>query len=378
MKVLIHSYNFYPMVGGIETVSETLAHHFVKMGIKCTIVTQTASEEDDTKFDFPVVRNPSFFQKLSLARNHDLIFSNGNSFPMLPFAFLAGKPFCWSHQTYELVSIDSLGWHNGKSTPLSPLRSFLFYLKLGRLKTAFKGLIKLKVKRLLAVHYVKSNVAITEWVANRIQMPRQIVIYNPFPLTRFKLVNELAQEKQFDFIFLGRLVSEKGVDILLKAFALLVNDHIKYQDLKLGLIGDGPFREHLDVMAKTLNIHDKVTFLGSKKGSELLMAVSKGQIAVIPSSWEEPMGGVALELMAAGRNIIVSKRGGLAELVGNAGLTFDNGSIYDLKNKMKLLLEDGELRTIHLSNAKAQIERYNESKFVNEYVKLFNTILSTK
>lgn len=379
MRILLHSYNFYPMIGGIETVSEILAHHLIQSGIDCTVVTQASSDNnDDQKFNFKVIRNPGFIQKYKLARSHDVIFSNGTSLCMVLFAFLANRPFCWSLPTYQLLSINGTGWHNGSTAPMSPFKSFLFYFRSGLFLNAIVGYFKLLIRRFVAINFCSVNIAVTKWVANRTKMPNQVVIYNPFPLERFKKATALGIVPEFDFIFLGRLVSEKGVSVLLKALAILVKQDLKYKNLRLAVIGDGPERRSLEQLSLTLGIKDNTAFLGKKTGQDLVEAVAKGKIAVVPSTWEEPMGGVALEFLAAGKNIIVSKNGGLAEIIGDAGLTFENGNVIDLMDKMKILLENTALRIAQTEKAKLQLDKFKESNFVSEYIDLFTQLTLKK
>jgi glycosyltransferase involved in cell wall biosynthesis len=64
----------------------------------------------------------------------------------------------------------------------------------------------------------------------------------------------------------------------------------------------------------------------------------------VPSFWEEPMGGVALQLLAAGRAMIVSKNGGLREVVGAAGLSFTNGNVDELYAAMKEMMDNDSLK----------------------------------
>jgi glycosyltransferase involved in cell wall biosynthesis len=106
--------------------------------------------------------------------------------------------------------------------------------------------------------------------------------------------------------------------------------------------------------------------------------IQQCEIAVVPSEWEEPMGGVALELLAAGRPLIVSRYGGLAECVGDAALLFDNGDHTMLAECMTRLLRDEKLRATLKENAKTQVKRFDPERLVRRYIDLFDCVLGKR
>jgi glycosyltransferase involved in cell wall biosynthesis len=116
-------------------------------------------------------------------------------------------------------------------------------------------------------------------------------------------------------------------------------------------------------------------FAGRKTGRELIELIQQCEIAVVPSEWEEPMGGVALELLAAGKPVIVSKNGGLAECVGDAALLFDNGDHVMLADCMTRLLNDEQLRATLRENAKIQVKKFDPERLVRRYVDLFSYVI---
>ncbi|MEO1451559.1 MAG: hypothetical protein AAFV07_18650 [Bacteroidota bacterium] len=128
MKILISTPVFRPMVGGMESVAENMARHFAVEGHDTTVVTPVTTDEVDDD-PFKVVRGKGFSEKLALAREADLIFSNGASLYMAPFAILAGKPFAWRHAGYQCSCLDGLGWVNGEAAPMRPWPSFTFHLR---------------------------------------------------------------------------------------------------------------------------------------------------------------------------------------------------------------------------------------------------------
>ncbi len=373
MKILLQSTLFHPSVGGIETVSKCLAENYVRLGNECTVITRTVSLEPDIEI-YKICRNPDNVEKEKLIQDHDLIHCNGASFELFFLAKWYRKPIIWTHAGYQLICIDGLGWYEGQPSPLNPIQSYLFHCKHQGFAKASVEIAKLFL-RIIVSHLVTKNVAITNWVANRQWLPNQMVIYNPFPINQFSRISGHEGDYEFDFFFLGRLVSEKGVGTLLKAFHLFLQENPEYSK-KLLIIGSGNWLTNLLKICNELSITEKVVFAGKQTGEDLLNWVKKAKISIIPSEWEEPMGGVALEMLAAGKLVIVSENGGLAECIGKAGLTFPNGNFVKLKEKMNLILCSTELQNELYKAASIQLSNFQEIDKAKEYITLFTKILN--
>jgi len=373
LKILLYSHYFYPALGGLETVSLSLANGFVKSGLECKVITKSENTNADD-FGFEVVRNPDKAKKKELVKWADVVLFNGASLELQPWIILYGKPFVWVHVGYQVSCIDGLGWVDGFKAPITPFPSIVYHIKLKGLAWGLKAGSKLFLRRFVANNLITKNIAITQWMKDKQPLPRQVHIYNPFPVSQF--ITDTPAEPEYDFIYLGRLVSEKGVSTLLKAFALVHQQ--SNTSPRLLMIGDGKWKEKMEALATDLNIDQAVTFAGKKSGQPLVDMVAKGRIAVIPSEWFEPMGGVALELMAAGKNLIVSEFGGLKECVGDVGLTFPNGDHVALAECMTLLLNDAELRKTQIEKGKERIKQFDPEIFIEQYIDMLATLVKKK
>lgn len=112
--------------------------------------------------------------------------------------------------------------------------------------------------------------------------------------------------------FAGRLVPTKGVDVLLRAFGRL------YQQLpeaRLLIAGDGPARSELEAESRRQGVGDAVTWLGHLSRDALEAALASAWVQAVPSTWDEPFGLVAAEAAMRGTASVVSRAGGLAEIV---------------------------------------------------------------
>jgi glycosyltransferase involved in cell wall biosynthesis len=376
MRILLYTKAFHPMVGGIETVSATLAELLNKLGQQCEVLTPVENPEPDS-FNYMVHRQPGFLKTIKLVFKADLVISKGASLAMVPYCMLLAKPFVWIHSGYQASCVDGLGWVDGEPSPLTPRASLAFHYRRSGLLYTAKAAFKLFVRRFACKHIVDMNVAVSDWVAMRQPFRKQVRIHNPFPIYRFASNAPPAPGPTYQFLYLGRLVSEKGVGTLIKALGLMVRQNPE-QSPELLILGEGSWRGQLESLAKEAGVENNVVFAGRQTGRELIGLIQQCEIAVVPSEWEEPMGGVALELLAAGRPLIVSRYGGLAECVGDAALLFDNGDHTMLADCMTRLLRDEKLRATLKGNAKTQVKRFDPERLVRRYIDLFDCVLGKR
>ena len=140
----------------------------------------------------------------------------------------------------------------------------------------------------------------------------------------------------------ARLEPEKGVDVLLRAFARLRQHH---PEAELLLAGEGSSQASLRALAAQLELGDSVRWLGWLQGSELQARFARARFQVVPSLWEEPYGLVACEAAALGLPALVSGLGGLREIVvpGETGLWVSPGSVSALAEAMLRLWDSPPL-----------------------------------
>jgi glycosyltransferase involved in cell wall biosynthesis len=124
-------------------------------------------------------------------------------------------------------------------------------------------------------------------------------------------------------LYFGRLDVEKGVDLLIRAFARLLVEH---PSARLEIAGRGPQRQQLEELAEACGARESIEFLGWMSPAQLDEPLSRAWATVAPSTWAEPLGLVAVESILRGAPPIVSATGGLAEIVehGVNGLVFPN------------------------------------------------------
>jgi glycosyltransferase involved in cell wall biosynthesis len=127
-------------------------------------------------------------------------------------------------------------------------------------------------------------------------------------------------------LYYGRLSEEKGIEVLVKAMALI------NKNIKLKIVGEGPDFNKIRNLIKKLNLTDRIEMLGAKYDQELNNYVANSNAVIVPSIWPENFPYVVLEAMSAGKPVIASAIGGLKEMIddGENGFLFETGNVKSL------------------------------------------------
>jgi len=121
-------------------------------------------------------------------------------------------------------------------------------------------------------------------------------------------------------VYVGRMIPDKGVLPLAQALAQVLPQLPGWRAL---MIGDGEKKYMQQVAAALAPLGDRVALPGFLPHEQIVAAMARAAIAVVPSQWQEAFGRTAIEAMAAGCATIVARRGALPELAGDAGLVVE-------------------------------------------------------
>jgi glycogen synthase len=336
MKILLLSYSFYPHIGGIEEMSRVLAHEFTLLGHEVKILTMTPSDHD-LDCTFTVVRNPGFLEVLSLTRWCDVFFQNNICLQLLWPIVFTRKPLVIAHRTWIARSNGKISW---------------------------KDYLKKNIARF------STSISISHEIAQHIPVP-STVIGNPYNDELFINIDGIKRDQKL--VFVGRLVSAKGVDILIQALAKLDEKGLR---VGLTIVGEGPEENSLKELVKNLDLTQQVEFMGFKMGLELVRILNAHQIMVVPSRWNEPFGIVALEGIACGCVVVGSEGGGLKDAIGSCGATFPNGDVEALTEVLASLLLDSNKLIRYRENAPCHLSKHRKSKVAEDYLSVFSSALS--
>jgi glycosyltransferase involved in cell wall biosynthesis len=142
--------------------------------------------------------------------------------------------------------------------------------------------------------------------------------------------------------FAGRLRVEKGIDVLVQAFA---RARERVPDARLSIAGAGPAEPAVRALIERLGLGDVAALHGQLGGDALRHTLDRGWVHAVPSRWPEPFGLTATEAMMRGTAVVASDIGGLAESVvhGTTGLRVPPGDVDALADALSLVLADRAL-----------------------------------
>jgi glycogen(starch) synthase len=173
---------------------------------------------------------------------------------------------------------------------------------------------------------------------------------------------------------LGRLVPEKGFDVLVSAMKIVVQTHA---DATLIIGGMGPEMESLKAQIVDLGLAKTVSLAGWILPDDVMSKMQEADIVAFPSRWEEPFGLVAIEAALAGRCCVASDVGGISKNIetGVTGELVPPENAVVLAERLNVLLSDPEV--CETQGRKAYDKYRSEGKFermLDEYEQLFQDI----
>ena len=328
MRILISSHAFLPSLGGIETTTDALARAFQRRGHDVTVVTRTPADGADD-LPYRVLRRPGAGALLAAVRDCDVFLHNNISLRAAWPLLIHRRRFVVAHQT--------------------------------RLRQPGGGLSLADRGKRLALRCARS-IAISRAVATDLPLPAAVVP-NPYRDDVFSRLGD--GPRPVDLAFVGRLVSDKGVALLLTALGRLKAHGLTP---RLRVIGAGPEEAALRRQVDALGLAAQVEFAGPRRGAELAALLNECRILVVPSLWAEPFGIVAVEGIACGCAVVGSAAGGLPEAIGPCGVTFANGNWGELAERLEEMLREPERLAPLLAAAPAHLARHTADAVAAGYL----------
>lgn len=161
-------------------------------------------------------------------------------------------------------------------------------------------------------------------------IPSEKIVVKPnFTISKFYQ----KKKKSVYALFVGRLIREKGIDVLLEAWQVLG------KRIPLKIVGDGPLSTQISA---AIQQYRGIECLGRKPPEEVNNLMRDATCLIFPSQWYEPFGLVAIEAFAMGTPVIGSKIGAITEIIndGKTGLHFQPGNAQDLITKVNWVCDN--------------------------------------
>lgn len=157
--------------------------------------------------------------------------------------------------------------------------------------------------------------------------------------------------------YVGRVKPEKGLDVLLRAFAPLAGR------AELLIVGRGPAEDELRQLARALDVAERVTFAGTLASARVAGLMADLDILALPSrtlpNWTEQFGRVLVEAMACEVAVVGSSAGEIPNVIGDAGLVFPEGDADALRRCLATLIDNPTLR--------AELARRGRERAISRY-----------
>ncbi len=197
-----------------------------------------------------------------------------------------------------------------------------------------------------------------------------VVINNGIDISKYKkepnpnLKKSLnIAEDAFIFLTIGRLISQKGIDILIESFSRVSKNSV------LVIVGQGKDELQLKNLTKKLGLEQRVHFLGVRHNIPDILAIS--DVFVLASRYEG-QGIAVLEAMASSRPIIISDFPAGRDMIspGENGLVVRRENVEELANGMEKLMNDPNLRKNLSESAFKTVQDFSIQNHVNKIMSL--------
>lgn len=329
MRICLVTHVFPPSVGGIEHVAQDLAYGFAQQGHEVVVVTSTPCAEDgQAPLPFRVLRQPTHRQLASVVAASDVVLHNNPVTRWLWASVICRTPTVLAHHCWII--------------PEQPR-------------------LRHRLKRLLIGRW--SNIAVSE-VLRRSLPTDTVVIPNGYDATIFYQGPEPTSD---DLLFVGRLVTEKGMSFLLST---LSQPELMTIGLRLRVVGDGPELQNLQRQAHSAGLGNRVAWLGHLSLEGTAREMRSCRVLVAPSSGRESFGLVALEAVASGCTVVAPLDTGLEEAAGPALVPYRRG---DAKGLTAAIVAAANFEPSTDACA-SHLQRHSIDRQVGEYL----TILESK
>ena len=245
-----------------------------------------------------------------------------------------------------------------------PKRNILFDTLLYLKQSHHKSIIKKHID-----YFLTPSENLTQFVSNHFQKEGK-TLANPILIEKKQNSNSEGNY----ILFVGRLVPEKGILTLLKAFQNIAK---QFPNEKLWIVGDGNQIEELQIFIENNELQN-VSFLGNKSREELLEIYANSKFSVVPSEYLEAYGNVILESLAFGKTVITSDLVGIKEEIeqNNVGLTYSFKNQEALEEKMVELLSNSGLKSELENNIPNYLVNKTFAKHFSDLVNVYENLLS--
>jgi glycosyltransferase involved in cell wall biosynthesis len=178
----------------------------------------------------------------------------------------------------------------------------------------------------------------------------------------------------FRIIVPRRLFEKNGVEYFVRAMPLLRGN----VDVEAIVVGDGPLREPLETLARTLGVAESVRFVGARPNTEMPGLLASADLAVIPSLMEATSI-AGLEAMSCGLPVAASRVGGLPEIVDErTGALFEPADPESLAVTVQALLARNDLGEMGRRGRQRVVEHWSLERLAKRHLEIYDSLIRKK
>lgn len=369
MRLLFWTELFHPHIGGIEVRSGELLAELCRRGHQCEVITNQVPEalpRHDTRRGVAVHRLP--YRQAVANRNLRLIQTSLASIqtiktdfkPEVELVFVSGPLItlqCMANRKESVPTVASLqgqveDYVEANSAILQSLKSC------HAIVTVSEHLQRAVCERLPDLSG-KTHLLLNSLPSPSLQ-PGPLPLETPVVLA------------------LGRLVQEKGIDLVVKAMPHVVEST---PNARLIIAGDGPEKPALEALTHQLKLQNHVTFTGWVPPEEVPQLMNQASVVVMPSRWQEAFGLVSLQAAQMGRPVVAAAVGAQPEIVvhGETGLLVEQEDVEGLAKALCRLLHDPEEMLAMSVKARARArEHFDFDAYVTRYKTLLQSMMTAR
>lgn len=382
MKICMLPCYFYPVIGGAETHVFHLSKKLVEMGNEVFVLTANANMLDERNvfpneevIDGLHVRRFKFidlgaglriwkgFINEILEINPDIIHAHSIGFPHSDICAIIGK----------IKKIPSIVTTHGALGIGDNVH-----------KENVKRIIWAKMITKQVLRFFDRIIAISQaeilWLLkNGVSAKKIHVIPNGIPE---EILDCAVDPKPFKekyglsstILYLGRLASKKGIEHLISATPLILNEH----NVKILIVGpSGGAKKELVQLSSKLGLDGHVIFTGELSEEDKLQAIVASDMLILPSA-KEAQGIVLLEAQAMGKPVIATNQGGIPHFIkdGENGILIDYGRPDQIAEAVKKLLKDNNLSMRIGKCGKESVKKFTWGNIARKTIDVYSQVLA--
>lgn len=323
---------FWPNRGGIQRSTEVLAEALTRQGHDVAVVTPSGlGPHDERTWPYKVLRQPSKYRMVEVARQSNVVHSQGGVSVAFVLAAVAGghrpilthhlhSAICPAGSAWSPTGVCTAGPRSAGACSACPRHGAGARFDVARWRTG--------------VHLARRNICPSHYLESRLGLPRSTTIYNPVHPQAFVQEGSLGPGEHGLIAFAGRPDPVKGLGVLFRALALL-------PDARLKVMGADTERPELEEQARSSGVSNRVELVGTTSIDRVVESYASAAVVCVPSLCQETFGYAAAEPMAAGRAVVATPSGALPELLAEGrGFVAAGYTPNDLALALRAALED--------------------------------------